>query len=243
MVEAAALRETMLLRVASLTSGYGRVRIVQGVSLAVQTGEILAVIGRNGVGKTTLMKTLIGSIAPMRGRIELKGKDITSFGPSERARLGIGYVPQGRGIFGRMSVAENLALGRGIGGGAEPPNLDQVFRLFPILKDRLNQRAGSMSGGQQQLLAIGRVLVGRPHLILLDEPSEGIQPNIVQQVARSIRRLRDEQGLTVIIVEQNLLLIQAVADRSIVMDKGAVVAQLTRESISDPEVAKRYLAI
>lgn len=239
----AASGETPLLRVAGLTSGYGRVRIVQGVSLAVQTGEILAVIGRNGVGKTTLMKTLIGGIMPMRGRIELKGKDITTLGSSERARLGIGYVPQGRGIFGRMSVAENLALGQGIGGGTEPPNLDQVYRLFPILKERLNQRAGSMSGGQQQLLAIGRVLVGRPVLILLDEPSEGIQPNVVQQIARIIRRLRDEQGLTVIIVEQNLLLIQAVADRSVVMDKGTVVAQLAKESISDPEVAKRYLAI
>lgn len=160
-----------------------------------------------------------------------------------RARLGIGYVPQGRGIFGRMSVAENLALGQWIGGGAEAPNLSQVYRLFPILKERTNQQAGSMSGGQQQQLAIGRVLVGRPDLILLDEPSEGIQPNVVQQIGQIICRLRDEHGLTVIIVEQDLLLIQAVADRSIVMDKGTVVAQLTKESISDPAVAKRYLAI
>ena len=234
--------ETTVLRVANVTSGYGRVRIVQNVSLAIKTGEILAVIGRNGVGKTTLMKTLIGSIPPMQGRIELKGKDITVLGSSDRARLGIGYVPQGRGIFGRMSVGENLALGQGIG-GAEAPNLSYVYRLFPILKERNNQLAGSLSGGQQQQLAIGRVLVGRPDLILLDEPSEGIQPNVVQQIARIICRLRDEKGLTVIIVEQNLLLIQAVADRSIVMDKGTVVAQLTKDGISDPEVAKRYLAI
>lgn len=235
--------ETTLLRVANLTSGYGRVRIVQDVSLAVKTGEILAIIGRNGVGKTTLMKTLIGSILPTQGRIELKGQDITAIGASQRARLGIGYVPQGRGIFGRMSVGENLALGQWIGGGAEAPNLSQVYDLFPILKERTNQQAGSMSGGQQQQLAIGRVLVGRPHLILLDEPSEGIQPNVVQQIGQIICRLRDEHELTVIIVEQNLLLIQAVADRSIVMDKGTVVAQLTKEDILDPNVAKRYLAI
>jgi urea ABC transporter ATP-binding protein UrtE len=233
----------MLLNVEDLTSGYGPVRIVQGVSLAVERKEILAVIGRNGVGKTTLMKTLIGSIAAMRGRIELKGQDITGLGSARRARLGIGYVPQGRGIFARMSVADNLALGQAIGDNPGTPNLDRVYRFFPILRERRSQQAGSMSGGQQQQLAIGRILVGNPELILLDEPSEGIQPNIVQQIGRIIRRLRDEQGLTVVIVEQNLDLIQAVADRCIVMDKGTVVAQLAKEGIADPDVARRYLAI
>jgi len=233
----------MLLNVEDLTSGYGAVRIVQGVSLAVEPGEILAVIGRNGVGKTTLMKTLIGSIAAMRGRIALKGQDITGLGSARRARLGIGYVPQGRGIFARMSVADNLALGQAIGDNPGTPNLERVYRFFPILRERLSQQAGSMSGGQQQQLAIGRILVGNPELILLDEPSEGIQPNIVQQIGRIIRRLRDEQGLTVVIVEQNLDLIQAVADRCIVMDKGTVVAQLAKEGIADPDVARRYLAI
>jgi urea ABC transporter ATP-binding protein UrtE len=233
----------MLLNVEDLTSGYGPVRIVQGVSLAVEQGEILAVIGRNGVGKTTLMKTLIGSIAAMRGRIELRGQEITGLGSARRARLGIGYVPQGRGIFARMSVADNLALGQAIGDNPGTPNLERVYRFFPILRERLSQQAGSMSGGQQQQLAIGRILVGNPELILLDEPSEGIQPNIVQQIGRIIRRLRDEQGLTVVIVEQNLDLIQAVADRCIVMDKGTVVAQLAKEGIADPDVARRYLAI
>ncbi len=233
----------MLLNVVNATSGYGRVRIVNGVSFGVDTGEILAIIGRNGVGKTTLMKTLIGGIQLMDGRIEFGGHDVAKLGSAQRARLGIGFVPQGRGIFSRMSVADNLILGKAIGRGQRQPNFERVYRFFPILRERLQQRAGSMSGGQQQQLAIGRILVGNPRLILLDEPSEGIQPNIVQRIAEIIRRLRDEQGLTVIIVEQNLTLIQAVADRCIVMDKGTVVAQVGRDEIADPSVAKRYLAI
>ena len=179
----------------------------------------------------------------MSGRIEFGGHDIAQLGSAQRARLGIGFVPQGRGIFSRMSVADNLILGKVIGRGQRQPNFERVYRFFPILRERLQQRAGSMSGGQQQQLAIGRILVGNPSLILLDEPSEGIQPNIVQRIAEIIRRLRDEQGLTVIIVEQNLTLIQAVADRCIVMDKGTVVAQVGKDEIADPSVAKRYLAI
>ena len=233
----------MLLNIVNATSGYGRVRIVNGVSFGVDTGEILAIIGRNGVGKTTLMKTLIGGIQLMSGRIEFGGHDIAKLGSAQRARLGIGFVPQGRGIFSRMSVADNLILGKAIGRAQRQPNFERVYRFFPILRERLQQRAGSMSGGQQQQLAIGRILVGNPSLILLDEPSEGIQPNIVQRIAEIIRRLRDEQGLTVIIVEQNLTLIQAVADRCIVMDKGTVVAQVGKDEIADPSVAKRYLAI
>ncbi len=233
----------MLLNVVNATSGYGRVRIVNGVSFGVDTGEILAIIGRNGVGKTTLMKTLIGGIQLMDGRIEFGGHDVAKLGSAQRARLGIGFVPQGRGIFSRMSVADNLILGKAIGRAQRQPNFERVYRFFPILRERLQQRAGSMSGGQQQQLAIGRILVGNPRLILLDEPSEGIQPNIVQRIAEIIRRLRDEQGLTVIIVEQNLTLIQAVADRCIVMDKGTVVAQVGRDEIADPSVARRYLAI
>jgi urea ABC transporter ATP-binding protein UrtE len=233
----------MLLNVDGVTSGYGRVRIVKDVSFSLAAREILAIIGRNGVGKTTLMKTMIGNISPMRGRIDLAGQNITSLSSAGRARLGIGYVPQGRGIFARMSVADNLTLGKGVGAHSGAPNFERVYRFFPILRERLQQSAGSMSGGQQQQLAIGRVLVGNPRLILLDEPSEGIQPNIVQRIAQIVRRLRDEQGLAVIIVEQNLSLIQAVADRCIVMDKGVVVGEVTKEQLTDPSVAKRYLAI
>ena len=181
----------MLLNVVNVTSGYGRVRIVSGVSLGVDEGEILAIIGRNGVGKTTLMKTLIGGIQPYGRPDRIRRTGYRPLSSAQRARLGIGFVPQGRGIFSRMSVGDNLILGKAIGRVQGEPNFERVYRFFPILKERLQQRAGSMSGGQQQQLAIGRILVGSPRLVLLDEPSEGIQPNIVQRIAEIIRRLRD----------------------------------------------------
>ena len=239
----AAMPAEALLSVSELHSGYGRVRIIQGVSLEVRNGEILAVIGRNGVGKTTLLKTLVGALPPMSGRIAFKGEEISGLPPSRRARLGIGYVPQGRGIFARLSVADNLLMGERVGGRKAASNYERVFQFFPILKERLGQKAGSLSGGEQQQLSIGRILVGHPELILLDEPSEGIQPNIVQAIGRIIRRLRDEERLTVVIVEQNLDLIEATADRCIVIDKGAIVAEIAPHDLADPEVARRYLAI
>ncbi len=233
----------MLLKVDSLHSGYGSVRIVQDVSLSVREGEIVAVIGRNGVGKTTLMETIIGDLHAFQGRIEYRGRDITRMRPSQRARLGMGYVPQGRGMFARLSVADNLRMGERIGGDRSAPNYERVFQYFPRLQERQSQKAGLLSGGEQQQLAIGRVLVGHPELILLDEPSEGIQPNIVQAIGETICRLRDGEGLTVIIVEQNLDLIHLVADRCVVIDKGTVVAHLTAEEIKQPDVARRYLAV
>lgn len=232
-----------MLKVSDLTSGYRRVAIVQDISFSVNKGEILAVVGRNGVGKTTLMKALIGSLRTFVGTIQYKGEDVTGLRPSHRARRGMGYVPQGRGIFARMSVDENLSLGAGIGGNGRPANYDRVHDYFPVLKERRSQDAGSLSGGEQQQLAIGRILVGRPDLILLDEPSEGIQPNLVQQLGVVIQRLQDEEGLTVVIVEQNLDLIRAVADRCVVVDKGTIVAQLSANEFANPDVAKRYLAI
>ena len=210
--------------------------------MSIDNGEIVAVIGRNGVGKTTLMKTLIGILGTLHGEIEFNGQDISRLSASRRARLGIGYVPQGRGIFTRMSVGDNLTMGERVG-DARSINRQRVFQFFPILQERLSQKAGSLSGGEQQQLAFGRILAGHPELILLDEPSEGIQPNIVQEIGRIIHRLRHEEGLTVLIVEQNLELIHAVADRCIVMDKGEIIAELTAEEIKDPEVARRYLAI
>lgn len=230
------------LKLSSVRSGYGRVRIINDISMSVGTGEIVALIGRNGVGKTTLMKTIIGDVQPSAGTIEFRSIDVTRLRPSRRAGLGIGYVPQGRGIFTRLSVAANLALGVGVG-GAQKADFDRAFDFFPILKKRLPQMAGSMSGGEQQQLAIARILAGNPDILLLDEPSEGIQPNIVQEIGVTIKRLRDEQRLTIVIVEQNLNLIQAVADRCLVMDKGSVVASISPKDLDDPETAKRYLAI
>ena len=230
------------LQLTSVSSGYGKVGIVNDVSLDIRPGEIVAVIGRNGVGKTTLMKTIVGEIRPTKGRIEFGYYDLTRMRPSQRARLGVGYVPQGRGIFARLTVGANLSLGRTVG-NAKRVALDRAFKYFPILEKRESQLAGSMSGGEQQQLAIGRVLCGDPKLLLLDEPSEGIQPSIVKEIAGTILRLRNEASLGIIIVEQNLTLIQAVADRCLVMDKGAIVATIAPEELDDPETARRYLAI
>ncbi len=192
----------MVLRIEHLTSGYGNVRIVSDVSLHVKDREIVALIGRNGVGKTTLMKSLVGNIKSSDGKIYLHDHDITKLSPAKRAGLGVGYVPQGRGIFTRLSVLDNLKMGETVGGKKRSTNFERVYQFFPILKDRASQKAGSLSGGEQQQLSLGRVLVGNPELILLDEPSEGVQPNIVQAIGEIIRRLRDEEGLTVLIVEQ-----------------------------------------
>jgi branched-chain amino acid transport system ATP-binding protein len=232
----------MQLQISALKSGYGRVRIINNVSLEVETASIVAVIGRNGVGKTTLIKTIMGALPSAEGAITFRNHDITRLSAAERARLGIGYVPQGRGIFTRMSVAANLTLGAGVG-NASDPDLKRAFSFFPILEKRLPQLAGSMSGGEQQQLAIGRILAGRPEIILFDEPSEGIQPNIVQEIGSIIRRLRDEEGLTIMIVEQNLQLIRSVADYCLVMDKGQIIARIDPDELADPEVAQRYLAI
>ena len=233
----------MLLNVGDLTSGYGGIRIVNDVSFSVEEREIVAVIGRNGVGKTTLMKTLIGLIRGFAGSIEFRGQEVSRIPAARRAQLGMGYVPQGRGIFARLSVGDNLRMGERVGGKGDPAEYDRVHQFFPILKERQSQKAGSLSGGEQQQLAIGRVLVGHPELILLDEPSEGIQPNIVQSIGEIIKRLRDEIGLTVVIVEQNLDLISAVADRCLVIDKGSIIAHLEAGEIADPDVARKYLAI
>lgn len=235
----------MLLSVSGLTAGYGGGKILHDVSLSVEEGEILSVIGRNGVGKTTLMKTLIGDVKTSNGKIDFMGKDVTKLRPAKRARSGIAYVPQGRGIFNRMTVAGNLRLGEMIGveSNGTGANYNRVFKLFPILKKRLSQKAGTLSGGEQQQLSLARVLVGHPELILLDEPSEGIQPNIVQQIGQIIRHLKEQEGLTVIIVEQNLELIRSVADRCIVINKGVVIAKIHPDELADPAVAARYLAI
>lgn len=235
----------MILDVSSLASGYGRTRILNGIGFRAERGEVLAVIGRNGVGKTTLMKTLIGLLPVMSGSIRFDGEDIAGMTAARRAQRGVGYVPQGRGIFGRMTVAENLASGETVGStvGGTVRNFERVFKFFPRLKERLAQKAGTMSGGEQQQLAIGRILIGSPKLILLDEPSEGIQPNIIQEIGRIIRRLSAEEGLTVIIVEQNLELIEASADRCLVMDKGAIIAEIEPRELSEPQTAKKYLAI
>ena len=237
------MRREVMLSTIGLAAGYGGKPVLQGVNLEVREGEIVAVIGRNGVGKSTLMKALIGLLPATGGSVAFKGQAITTLPAHLRARQGIGYVPQGRDVFPRMTVEDNLKVGASIGGGASSADFDRVFSLLPILAERRRQRAGTMSGGQQQQLAIGRVLVGRPSLILLDEPSEGIQPSIVEEIGRTMINLNRVEGVTIVFVEQNVDLIRAMAQRCYVMDKGRIVEEAAPEALNDRVVIRRYLSV
>jgi urea ABC transporter ATP-binding protein UrtE len=232
-----------LLSVAGLRSGYGDSPVLLGVDLDVGQGEVVAVIGRNGVGKTTLMRTLCGLIAPSAGRIRFRGRDVTAEPADRRARGGLAYIPQGRDVFPTLTVRENLLVAEAARAAPGKPDYAQVYRSFPVLKERERQSAGTLSGGQQQQLAIARAMIGEPLMMLLDEPSEGIQPSIVQEIAGHIRRLNTEAGMTVLFVEQNLDLIVSLADRGLVMDKGRIVASLDGAEIRSRDVVKRFLAL
>lgn len=236
------MSEGPLLVAHGLRSGYGGKPVLQGVDLEVQQGEIVSVIGRNGVGKSTLMKTLIGLLATTAGSIRMRGENLEALTAHQRVRRGIGYVPQGRDVFPRMTVEENLRVGESLGRGTAA-DYTTVYDVFPILRERRRQRAGTLSGGQQQQLAIGRVLVGRPDLLLLDEPSEGIQPSIVQDIARIAVDLNRRTGITIVLVEQNIDMIRSMAQRCYVMDKGRIVAELAPATLEDRETVRRYLAV
>jgi urea ABC transporter ATP-binding protein UrtE len=237
------MRKEVILSTLKLRSGYGGKPVLQGIDMDVREGEIVAVIGRNGVGKSTLMKTLIGLLPPTEGSIVFRGEDVSAMAAHRRARLGIGYVPQGRDVFPRMNVEENLKVGAMIGGKTSANDFQRVYATFPILAERRSQQAGTMSGGQQQQLAIGRVMIGNPSLILLDEPSEGIQPSIVQDIARTIVDLNRRTDVTIVVVEQNLDMIRAMAQRCYVMDKGRIVAALTPADLDDRDLVRRHLAV
>lgn len=230
-----------VLEVKGLKSSYGATPILTGVDLSVGKGEIVALVGRNGVGKSTTMRCLIGLLRASAGTIHYRGQDVTRMSADQRARLGIGYIPQGRDVFPRMTVEENLQVGELIGGGRQRSRADLVFQYFPILKERRKQVAGTLSGGQQQQLAIGRVLVGGPALILLDEPSEGVQPSIVQLICRVLRSIRDDLNTTILFVEQNLDTILSLAERGYVMEKGRVVARLEPGDVSQEGVRRHLL--
>ncbi len=234
-----------MLEVTELVSGYQRgSRVLDGFSIAVETGKIVALMGRNGMGKSTALKTIGGQIKLSSGRIIFDGADITGREPHQVNAAGIGYVPQGREIFGDFSVEQNLAIAL-IGRGRRAGNIpDWALDTFSILRERRRQRAGTLSGGQQQQLAIMRALVGGPKLLLLDEPSEGIQPSIVQEIGGVLKRFVAENNLAILLVEQNVDLVLDVADRCVFMENGRSVEEI--EDVSalsvDPAVLQRYLS-
>jgi urea ABC transporter ATP-binding protein UrtE len=212
--------------------------------VGIKEGEITVILGRNGVGKTTLMKTIIGTLPVHKGSITFKGKDVTNMSASSRARFGMGYVPQGRGIFPRLTVEENLLMGDLINIESGRERLyDRVYAMFPRLEERRRQRGGTLSGGEQQMLAIGRALVGNPDMLILDEPSEGVQPSIVQDSVPLLQGLNKELGLTLLVVEQNLDFAMSLAERCYIMDRGTIVAELDKSEMTDSERIRHYLAI
>jgi branched-chain amino acid transport system ATP-binding protein len=236
-------RKEVILSTLGLRAGYGGKPVLQGLEIEVREGEIVAVIGRNGVGKSTLMKSLIGLVPAMSGSIVYRGESVELLPSHKRARLGMGYVPQGRDVFPRLTVAENIEVGAAIKGEIPRASKKRILDAFPILAERWSQRAGTLSGGQQQQLAIGRVLISDPNLILLDEPSEGIQPNIVQDIARNMVELNRATGVTIILVEQNLDMIRAMAQRCYVMDKGRIVGSLDHAALENQAEMRRHLAV
>jgi len=237
----------MLLELDRVEVAYGQSLICQGVSLSVERNEVVCLLGRNGVGKTTLMRSLMGILPNRAGKILFDGQDVTNLPSYQRARRGMAYVPQGRLVFPQLSVAENLLSGTLIGSATDKNDrsfgpVDQVvFGYFPILRERLAQRAGTLSGGEQQMLALGRALAASPRLLLLDEPSEGIQPSIVQQIRDIIARIAVERNLAVLLVEQNLRFATGASNRGYVMDKGRIVAEGSIAELAKDAIVSQHL--
>lgn len=231
-----------MLKIEKLNQFYGESHTLWDLDMDIPKGECTCVMGRNGVGKTTLLKTVMGLIPARSGEMHFDGQPLSKKPAEFRARTGIGYVPQGREIFPLLSVEENLRISLGARRDKKKSVPDLIYELFPVLRDMRNRRGGDLSGGQQQQLAIGRALVLDPKLLILDEPCEGIQPNIVRDIGDIIRKLNKELGLTVLLVEQKLPFARRVADRFVVMDKGRAVATGAMGEMDDALV-KQYLTV
>lgn len=231
-----------MLELVGVNSFYGNTPILTDISFRIGQGELLAVLGRNGVGKTTLARTIMGLTTRMTGVMRIDDTDSTAMAIHERARAGIGYVPQGRGILAKLTVRENIILGAFARRDGKREVPDSVLQLFPYLAEHLNQRAGTLSGGQLQQLAIARALAIDPRLLILDEPTEGIQPNIAEQIQETIRTLNKKVGLTIFLIEQHVEFAKSVADNFMIMDKGCIVKSADISSLSD-NLVHRYLMI
>ncbi|MCY3664083.1 MAG: urea ABC transporter ATP-binding subunit UrtE [Gemmatimonadetes bacterium] len=223
------------LAVEELDIHYGGSRILRDISLQVPSGSIVAVMGRNGVGKTTLLKAIMGLLAPSKGRVFFAGEDVTALTADKRTRRGLGYVPQGREIFPQLTVRENLEIGlQARGGGREVP--EEVFALFPVLADMQERMGGNLSGGQQQQLAIARALVGEPKVLMLDEPTEGIQPSIILEIEKVLLQLKERGEFAIVLVEQYFDFARQIADHFFLMDRGSILLQGTADELSDESI-------
>ena len=231
-----------MLSVRSLEAAIAGSRILRGVSIDVPRKKVFCLMGRNGVGKTSTLRTIVGLLRAGAGAVTLEGEDITKLAPEARARRGIGYVPQGREIFPHLTVEENLKIGAVAQGKKMNGSLERVYTLFPILREFLPRKGGMLSGGQQQQLAIGRALLTEPKLLMLDEPTEGIQPNIIDQIAEAIKMLRREGTMSILLVEQYLDFCKELADDFAILDRGAVVAGGPVAALTD-DVVKEHLTV
>ncbi|WP_295379490.1 ABC transporter ATP-binding protein [uncultured Pseudacidovorax sp.] len=232
-----------MLEVSNLHAGYGAIPVLNDVALHIAAGESVGILGHNGMGKTTLLKTLMGVIRPTAGAVRFDGTDVTRLAPFARARLGMAYVPQGREIFPTLSAMDNLRMGLVKTGERSMDTVEALLEHFPRLKRLLDRPGGSLSGGEQQLLALARALAGKPTLLLLDEPTEGIQPSIIEEIAETLAALRDRTGLTIVLVEQNLEFIAAVSQRVLVIKRGHIGGEVPREHLGDFEIMSQYTGV
>ena len=229
-----------MLDVSDLHVAYGQSEVLHGLNFSVRPNEIVAVMGRNGMGKTTLMKSLIGIAPSTRGSIKVDGAELAGLKSHQRVAKGVAYVPQGRMIFSTMTVQENIETGLSSSHESKVP--EDIYELFPVLLEMKGRRGGNLSGGQQQQLAMARALASRPKVLLLDEPTEGIQPSIIREMGRTLKKIRDARGLSIVVSEQVLSFALDVADRVIVMENGSIVHEAPREGIDEAQVA-RFLSV
>jgi branched-chain amino acid transport system ATP-binding protein len=232
-----------MLEVRDLHARYGRIPVLHGVSFSVVEGEFVGVLGHNGMGKTSLLRSLMGFLPAASGTIVLDKADITPSPPYQRARAGMGYVPQGREIFPNLSVLENLRMGCAKETGGDGAIIDAVLEDFPRLRRLLDRLGGALSGGEQQLLAIARCLCGKPRLLLLDEPTEGIQPSIIDEIIELLARLKQDRRLTVVLVEQNLDFIAALSQRILLIQKGRITREVSPDSLHDPDLIGEFVGV